>query len=58
MIRMKRYEVRANGEPRNPNYLGYPFAVIDTATSQIAMLANTRRRALNYAKEREKALRK
>jgi hypothetical protein len=31
------------------------FAVVDTATNQIAMLANTRRSALKYANEREAA---
>ena len=50
---MKRYCVRANGEPRDPKFLGYPFVVIDTATNKVAMLANTRRSALNYAKAQE-----
>ena len=49
----KRYRVLANGEPRDPRFLGYPFVVMDTATNQIAMLANTRRRASDYAKARE-----
>jgi hypothetical protein len=55
----KRYQVRANSEPKNPDFLGYPFAVIDTASeaqglgAQIVMLANTRRSALAFAKERE-----
>jgi hypothetical protein len=49
----KRYRVRANGQPRNPDFLGYPFAVIDTATNKVAMLANTRRSASDYAKAQE-----
>jgi hypothetical protein len=49
----KRYQVRANSAPRNPDFLGYPFAVIDTATDKIAMLANTRRSATAFAKQRE-----
>lgn len=52
-MKKKRYQVRANREPRNPNFLGYPFAVIDTETNQIAMLANTRASASRYVKERE-----
>jgi hypothetical protein len=49
----KRYQVRANGHPRNPDFWGYPFVVVDTATNKVAMFANTRRSASDYAKAQE-----